>query len=400
MSPLKGSGRLALGTATIVNSILTLSPQLLALFVLIPSLFGMFSIVYLVYAFAVSLTLSFVSEPLIRSRVEPDKPRVWQGYISALLSLAFVAGVVSALSALMLGMQLGLALVASVAVASSAVRSGVRFWQLHVNDWRKVMLGDAHGVVGFWLAASICLATDASALFTVIASWMIAGVASLISSFHSFVWSPRFTSEWVRRHSTDIGLLLRDSILMDIGAIFTPLLLASSLSLSSFGTYRAVSNVASPVRLLLNPLRPYIGASARSGGIRLSRVRWLTCTAGILVGTLASLALWSIDFLGFKMGVISSLATFIIPVGIFVGGNFVGHFFYIRSRISSNGKLLFVGRIIQTTLMTIGPILGVLFGGLSGAIWSLGLVTIISACAWMLIDGASVKAFRTQEDTI
>ncbi|GAA3323909.1 hypothetical protein GCM10017711_13600 [Paeniglutamicibacter sulfureus] len=100
------------------------------------------------------------------------------------------------------------------------------------------------------------------------------------------------------------------------------------------------------------------------------------------------------------MGVISSLATFIIPVGIFVGGNFVGHFFYIRSRISSNGKLLFVGRIIQTTLMTIGPILGVLFGGLSGAIWSLGLVTIISACAWMLIDGASVKAFRTQEDTI
>ena len=54
--------------ATVVNSLLTLAPQLVALVSLGTEDFGKFSIVYLLFAWGASIQMSVVSEPVGREQ--------------------------------------------------------------------------------------------------------------------------------------------------------------------------------------------------------------------------------------------------------------------------------------------------------------------------------------------
>lgn len=149
------------------------------------------------------------------------------------------------------------------AIGCSVFRAGARFFSMRKGEW--------HVVFGDVLSALISLI----------------GVAAIFCNryrrpryrfdhldFHRsccsspFSKTPLMTSPtqlvvWVKSQRKAIRPLLRDSVVMDVSAIGTPYALMPFLGLVNFGIYRAVSSVAAPVRLIINPLRPQIANMSR-----------------------------------------------------------------------------------------------------------------------------------------
>ena len=370
--------------ATLTNAAFVLSVQLIGLVALAPADFGLFSLQYLVFALASSVCLSVICEPWLRTDIHDAERSPWRDYSSILLYLSFAAGgVAGALSIVLPGLPVT-AIPAAIAVAASVYRAGARYHQVRSLEWTRALISDVTGLVvtfGLW---AVLFAVNVHGLLGLTIAWAVGACASAAISRPPVLQRPSSISTWIATHRRHIWPLLKDSTLMDLGSIGTPFVVAPLLGIADFGVYRAVSNVAAPVRLVLNPIRPTLAGIPLMTHRSRSHVLG-SAAASIGFGVAAYLALIVVGALHINLGSLSAVVTYAVPTAIFVSANFIGHYYYIIARTHMHGSSLLTGRIIQTAVAVVLPIAGALAYALPGAIWSYAIATCISSLTWAIL---------------
>nr|WP_314841127.1 hypothetical protein [uncultured Microbacterium sp.] len=360
-------------------AVATLSVQVLGLITLTPVDFGLFSIVYLAGAFALSLALSLICEAATRSR--EDALATWKDFGGASVEFALVFG--ATIGIVIAATESSLTpywWLVALAVGASAFRASARFYAVERGDTRGAVLGDALGAVVAVTLCAVTLLLHSGELAWVLATWAASSVIAAAFSRWPVPSRPGVLLRWIRQRRAAIAPLVRDSLIMDASSIGTPYAIAPMLGVGPFGVYRAVSNVAAPVRLLLNPIRPRIARLSMS-----ARTIGLVLACGVLLGGLAAGALLLIGATSWPLGTLRGLVPFAVPTAVFVMANIVGHTFYIVSRLRASRRGLLSARLVQTALGVIGPLLGALLAGLSGAIWAYALSTLLSSLFWLVV---------------
>lgn len=367
--------------SVLANAGHVLAVQLVALLLLDAEQFGSFSLFYLAFALGSSLMLSLVSEAWARRGTVDGTLAEWGEYARASLLVSIALGAIATAGALAVPSLRDAALFGGVAVVLATFRTGARYHDARTGRSAGVGLGDVLGlVVTVGGALLLVLGVVPVVLESVVGVWAVSAAASLAAT-RPFAPLRRKRSRWLSDHREQIRPLIRDSLILDMGSIGTPLLLAPLLGLAGFGVYRAVSNVAAPVRLVLNPLRPVIadgGVEASAGRRRLGAV----LVVSLLFGALSLAALAVIDLLSIDLGALSALAPYALPTGLFVAANFYGHYSYIVCRAHAAGATLLRGRVVQTVSAILFPIIGLIVAGLPGAIWGYALCTTASSVYW------------------
>lgn len=364
------------------NAVASLGPQILALLVLDPAGFGVFSIPYLIYALGSSLAISLVVDPWLMSGAQTlERPSQRRGFAAITLLLATLVAALSGVIVAVLLHDMVAALLSSVAAGASTVRSAERARATDVGSVRGVLGGDLAATIALAASVAIFVAIDGEmTLVPIIASWCASAVASLLPSLPELRPSLADGSLWIRQHRRALPRLVADSLLMDAGAIGTPFVLAGILGVHALGVYRAISNVAAPVRLILAPLRPSLARTAWDR-TRVTAV----AAASVLLGVLACGALVLIDTTGWQIGTLTAVASLAAPTGLFVAANFCGHAAYVVARVRSTTRALLAGRAFQTVTALAAPILGGSFAGVPGAAWGLAGATVASAFVWVVL---------------
>jgi hypothetical protein len=371
--------------STASNAIFSLAAQLLGLLTLAPAPFGLFSLQYLVFALGVSVGLSTVSEPWLRTDLGKGHRSTWRDYATALLYLSTAAALAALILALVVPGLREVALTSAIAVGANVYRSGARYHQVRTDNWRLVVWGDVAGVGVILVTwAALLLATPLDGLATLSLAWMLGGIAAAAVSERPALRGPRALASWYRLHGEHIAPLIRDSALMDVGSIATPFAVAPLLGIADFGVYRAVSNAAAPVRLVLNPLRPVLAGAPLAAFRRAGRIAIvIVLSAGF--GAAATAALILIGSLHIRLGSLTALAVYALPAGLFVAANFLTLFYYMLARAHLSGRALLVGRVFQTVFAIAFPLAGVLIAGLGGAIWFYAVGTALSGAVWLWV---------------
>jgi hypothetical protein len=374
--------RFRLAGLTGASAVATVAIQLVALASLNSSDYGFFSILYLAGAWALSVQLSVVSEAWVRS----DRAGIssdWRSYAAATSWLGLLGAVVVSVIAFFLPPLAPLWWVGALSVLSSVYRSGARFHSMRVGDWPGVVRGDLAGMV-VAVGAGVAVIVTKGGLAGVMLAWAATSTASAALSRMYRPTAPTALAGWTRRHRASIRPLLLDSLIMDISAIGTPYALAPLLGVANFGIYRGVSNVAAPVRLLLNPLRPQISAIDHARLSRRSTVAFVV-TVSLALGAAATGALLVLQHYYPHLGTLTELAEFAVPTGVFVAANMLGTSYYLVARNYASPRGIWLGRLVQTVLSTALPILTALVYGLAGAIWAYAGATLLSAVTWTLV---------------
>lgn len=362
-----------------------LAIQLVGLISLSPGDFGTFSIQYLLFAFGASVSLSVISDAWIRTDVVGGQRSSWRQYSSVSLYLALTGGLLTLTISFAIEPLRPVAVTGAVAVVASLYRGSVRYYSLRLGENRGVLPGDLLGLAGTMTTWTVALFFGYAGLEIVVLAWAVGALCSAVASRRPTFAAPRTTiATWWTTHRRSIRPLLRDSLLMDLSAIGTPYLLAPVLGLAQFGIYRAISNIAAPVRLILNPLRPLLSSAPIE--VQRSRTRLgLVTLVAVALGGCAYLILWLFSASEVEIGTLNGVAAFAAPAAVFISANFVGHFYYIVARAHLRNRDLLFGRIAQTVLAIAGPIAGVWTNGLPGAIWGYATCTLVSAAVWALL---------------
>ena len=367
--------------ATGLNAVATILPQVAALLLLTAADYGAYSMVYLVYAAGASSVFSVICDAW--SRRSTRRPAIgWSYFAGALTVVSLPFGLVAAAVALIAGMGL-LSIAAMLATSMLVFRAGSRYHETRAAQWRRVLIGDAAQSLGLLVGLACGLALRLEPMTIVMGSWAVSSCLAVVATA-TFGWR-RVTStvlrRWVGIHRHEIRPLLADSLLLDAGAIGTPYLVAPLLGLAPFGVYRAVSNVATPVQLILNPLRPMVTGSPLG---RLVSARLLVPLALVLAfATVACyLVIMWIPTLPLRLGVISDLHVVALPASLFVLANGLSFYLYLVARGHAAPARIFRARVAQTILAVAAPVLGALVGGLTGAVWGFTGSAVLFVAVW------------------
>ncbi len=378
-----------LASSTITGALLGTVIPIVALVMLTPSNYGAFSTIYLFFAYGVSLQYSIVSEAWTRGNKREGIEAVWPAYSATLGSLAGSVALGAFVACQVISEVQSVAWLLSVAVLLGIYRSGTRYYWLVNGAVRRVVLSDILGIAG--LSAAFVVLQNASPILQVAAAWSFSTVASAAALGFPLFQRGAGPLAWWRARSGEIKPLLADSLLMDIGAIGTPFLLAGSMGPEGFGIYRGIANASMPVRLLVDPLRPALGGKNRDFFLRGAPAIGIICATG-LVGLGSYLALsWLVPSLSLELGTLSSLEAYAFPAAIFASANLVGTIFYIACRTNADRREIMAGRIFQTLVVVSMPLFGFFIQGIPGAIWGFALSAFMSALVWV---GLTAGLFR------
>jgi hypothetical protein len=367
----------------------TMTVQVAALISLASADFGLFSLIYLLGALLLSLALSTVCEAWTRTASNTGRLDDWTAYGGVTVFLSAIGAVAAGAVAFAVPAMSGWWWTAAIAVYASTYRLSARYYNVRVREWRGVLPADLAGFAvavagGVW--AFSAFRGELGAIFVV---WAASAAAAGLLSKPAPLPRRSTLRGWVTTHRGSVAPLLRDSLIMDATAIGTPYALAPLLGLADFGVYRAVSNVAAPVRLLLNPLRPWFSTQPLIA-LRSTRFLVANLAAALGIGAAATLAIWLIRVWHLQLGTLSALTPFAAAVGLFVASNYVSHVFYIGARHHVTPRLMLAGRVIQTVVSIGGPIAAAMIAGLPGAIWAYAIATSISAAGWIFVVRRSV----------
>lgn len=382
--------------ATATNSAYVLAVQLLALVTLEPAEFGSFSIQYLLFAFSSTLVFSLVSEAWLRADLVSSGTTNWREYSSATLYVASVTGLVTVAVSFLVEPLRPIAIIGAIAVCASVYRTSARFYSVRKLEMAGVLAGDIAGLVitlGSW---AVLQSVGVHSLVMMSSAWAAGAIASALASKAPRILRPRSLADWMRLHHAQIRTLLGDSLLANVGAIGTPYLLAPMLGLAQFGVYRAVSNAAAPVRLVLVPLGPRI-AAAPMHRQRSARRILPVLGVSIIFGVAAYVALLMIEVWGLHLGAVSALTKYAAPTGIFVAANFIAYYLSIVARAHLSTQRLLIGRISYAVFGLLVPLAAASAWGLSGAIWGYTACTALSSFVWLVLvahraDDGALKA--------
>jgi hypothetical protein len=303
---------------------------------------------------------------------------------------------VTVLPAVVLAQLVGniwIALELSAAAAFSTYRLGARFHAVATGQHRFVGRPDlAAGLslIGLYLILHLALASfEALAI-----AWLVSAILSaLLSELPQYERGYRPT-QWIRDHKDAIRILLTDSVLLDLGSFGAPLAMSPIFGLANFGTYRGVTSAAMPVRLILNPLRPVLGRRPLPYFVNL-KVFLLMSGCALILGASAFGLLETVHVKGwFSGGVLFRLSSFAFPIGCFVALNFIGMFSYLLARAHLGGLRLFLFRIVQLIAALTFPVIGYLWGELTGAIWGLLAAVFVDALFAVILVGWDASRIR------
>lgn len=369
--------------SSLTGAVCSALAPIVAVLVLGPVQYGLFSIPYLMYAFGVSLQYSVVSEAWARLRARGQGSVSWAAYSSPLSMVAGIVGVAAGILSFLVAGEPVSAVLMFAAVPFAVYQSGARYYRVATGSLRRVLGSDVAGIAGFGIG--IVALHWLPGLAWIAGSWVLCALsAAVVLGLPRFAWGSGLIG-WIREHHAIIRRLLLDSLLMDAGAIGTPFLLAGLMGARQFGIYRAVANVAMPVRLLAEPLRPLLG---RLPPRRLfsARVSALIVAAGVLLSAACYLVLiLVIPRLPFHLGTLVALLPYALPTSLFVAGNMYITVYYYYCRTNAAHRRILAGRFAQTILVVALPIAGFAFAGLLGAIWGFAISSLIAAGVWVVV---------------
>lgn len=376
--------RLALGGTAITGGLAGAVVPIAALLTLEPADYGVFSVVYLLFAFGLSLQLSLVSEAWMRGSREERTTDGWGDYWSAASVLAITVGIlVTAVGWLLAGLGTT-AIVAAGAASVAMLRAAARYYDLTKRPLSRVIAGDIGLSIAF-VGAMLVLQGIMPAVQAAFTAWLISGAVGLTAQLVPAFTFGRSPADWLHRHREQIRPLLLDSLLLDAGSIGTPFVLAPMLGAGGFGVYRGISNIALPVRLLVDPLRPAIGRVAPRNLFAARSVASATAVAAVLAAAAFAVLAYLIPMVTIRLGTLASLTGYALPCAIFVAASFLSHVAYIASRNHADARGLLSGRLVQTLGAIGAPVLGFLLGGLDGAVTGFVVATCVSTVGWIVV---------------
>lgn len=375
--------RLMLLASVVLGAVSNSAVPISALLLMSRADFGIFSIVYLIFALGWSMSLSVVCDAWARTRSSLRQEDERDTFRWVQLQLALLTGLAGGVVAGALFADVWTGLACGVAVLATLYRTGSRYQETVLGGTIRALSSDAT-TVGMLIAALVLfrwMNVDWGA--AIVASWAISGLAG--ASFFSLRPSSAAYGliGWTKVRLGTIKPLLGDSVLMDAGAAWAPLAMTPFMSVTSFALYRGVSSVATPVQFILDPLRPALSLLPPQ---RTSQGRAVLAVS--LAGLFMAAACWCALVLvvnPFKVGgeTLIALTAFALPVSLFVLANFVGHFYYIAARSHASHRRLLQGRIFQTVVTGVFPFVGLATGALAGAIWALAAATLGSSLVWL-----------------
>lgn len=377
--------------ATIVTGgVLTVAAPLAAFIGMQPAEYGLFSLVYLVFGFGTSVQYSVVAEPWARALLISGSSTSRQSdYARALLALSAGFGVAALVVALVIPELRALSPLLVVGVTLGVYRLGARYRAAAAGSYGRVAISDGLGIAAFAVALALSLGWSLEPLIAVSISWAVSAVSSCLAFSRPVFSAGHGLIHWIQSHHRQIRPLLFDSIIMDVGAIGTPFALASVMPAAQFGVYRGVSNLAIPLRILGESLRPSMV------GVPLGRVvgplALPIALASLLVGGVTAAALYTLSMVSLDLGTLSSLSSHYLAGGVFMVGSSVALVYNSLCRIHASGRDVFSGRLIQTVLVVAGPIAGFAAGGLAGAIWGFALSALAASLVWTFIAARTVR---------
>ncbi|MFJ6042637.1 MATE family efflux transporter [Brachybacterium paraconglomeratum] len=356
--------RLLLIWGLLAASLIPTLVQFYAMFALDPGRFGVLVLVYIPLSVGNSAVYSLVCEPWAVAGA-PAKTKA--DYDMVLFLLSAVTGTTS----LVVGIALGEPLVGvlmGVAVACSVQRLGSRYASVLRERRRYISPPDSVGL-GALAAGLVVVTALGPTLMAIATAWCISAlVAASLSEPMSLPASFGSARRWVSTHWSSSRVLLADAALTEAGTVGIPLLLAPVMGVAQFGVFRAAASVTAPVRIMLNPLRPYL-AKQPLAQVASIRVTLLALAFSTVAGTGACLALLLVRRSTLLEGsVIVALSNHAIVVGLFVLLYSASVFSYYVLRVHVGGGRLIRYRILQLVVQFAGPIAGYFLGGVSGAI--------------------------------
>jgi hypothetical protein len=329
--------------------------------------YGVFALYYLVFALASSGVFSILSEAWSRTQGLPNVRNGWGEYCTMLVFLSLVIVIPVLVIAQFVGRP-WIAATMCAAIAFATYRLGARFYAAATGNNRLVGPADLMSglvMVGAYFSVALVLPP----LEAVSLAWCLSGAVAVVMSMRPQFQRGFRPTHWIREHRNAIQILLADSILLDLGSVGVPLAMAPMLGAAKFGVYRSVSSAAIPVRLILNPLRPFMGRRPPEFFLR-GRVFLAAFSAALVMGGTIFLGLTAVRWGSwFSSGVISELSSFAVQTGIFVAFNFLGMFYYLVARTHLRARRLLTYRIVQLAGAVTFPVLGLVLWGLAGAIW-------------------------------
>lgn len=369
-----------LASSAVSGAIMGALTPMIALLLLAPSEYGLFSTIYLFFAYGVSLQYSIVSEAWARARQSTNVGVGWHDYSAALGYLSAVVAAVALGTSILVPELRPTALMLGFAVFFSVYRSGARYYSMAQGTLNRVVTSDVLGITAMGVALAVLNHEDG--IWRLSVGWFASAAVSAVALGLPSLRRPSGPLVWLRSHGSEIKPLLLDSTLMDAGAIGTPFLLVGFMGVDKFGLYRGVANAAMPVRLLVDPLRPALGRQPRDFLFR----RWpAIATWGVtmlIAGASYAALAWVVPLLPFSLGTLSELVPYAAPAALFAAGNFLGQVFYVINRTNASRKTIMTGRIFQTVAVVGLPVIGFLLDDLTGAIWGFAISATGSALVW------------------
>lgn len=386
--------RVLLAVSSVTGGLSAALVPFIAVLLLPVSDYGAFSLVYLVYAEGWSVVLSAVCDTWARLRGAGSSAGRWADYAGALSTVCAVSAVVTlAAGWATFGAPLP-AVAMAVATGATLYRQGARYHHAVARGPRAVVPSDAVSVLTF-AGSLLGLRMAGEPLLTaVLCAWAASAIASAAFYLGGSLGGGG-TASWCRRNAPTVRALLSESLLMDVGAAGTPLLLAPILGLHNFGIYRSMSSLSVPVQLLIDPVRPNLSQ------IRLRRVTGvpvvaaLFAVAALFCGAVYAALTFVVPLALSFSPVLVALSRFALPCGLFLGLQFLTYVFNIFARMHVSHRRLILGRVSHTVFAISVPITGAVLGSVAGALWCYVFTTALTVLLWL---GLLLLGRRGQEE--
>lgn len=385
-----GQSRARILATIATGGVLAVATPLAAFISMRPADYGQFSLIYLIFGFGTSVQYSVVAEPWARavSTSAPSTSRE-SDYARALLTLSACFGASALAVALVVPELRGLSPLLVMGVALGVYRVGARYRVAAAGDYGPVAMSDGLGIVAFAVALLVSVGWSLEPLLAVSISWAVSALSSCLVFSRPVFGAGYGLIHWIRAYRRQIGPLLADSIVMDVGAIGTPFALAALMPATQFGTYRGVSNLSLPLRIAGDSLRPaMVSAPPRRlvGSLALPIV-----LVALVIGAVSAAAVYALRLVSLDLGTLSSLSSHYLACGVFMTGSTIALVYYPLCRIHAAGRDVFSGRLVQTVLVIAGPIAGFAAGGLAGAIWGFALSALVASFVWLFVAVRTVR---------
>jgi hypothetical protein len=351
--------------------------------------YGYFSIIFLILALFYSLTYSIISEPWQRL----GKKENWLTYGAILSHFSLFVFVITFLVSIFFSKDFVEPTLIALIISSSIFRFGSRYYSLSLSRNKKVLIPDLTFVTFMTLGLAFnILWPNVFTFNTFLLIWSLSSILATFSSEKIILKNFTSSRTWIHNKKETIKPLVLDSTLLDLSGIGTPLILLPILGIQNFATYRSISNLTSPVKLVFSGLRPYI-SKIELHKISRNKLLIYSLIFSFLPAVGVYIFLELIKNSTFDFGVLEITSMYSTQVALVTFFTGIIGIFYILSRIYLGPKVILNVRLINVFTGIFLPLFGALIWGIEGAINLFCFAQLIFAFSWTYFFLVHLKKF-------